>query len=490
MMRLVHVLLLVISVAYWSVASAADNPNIVIINIDDLGYADIGPFGSTKNRTPHLDQMAKEGKRLTSFYAAPVCSPSRAALMTGCYPKRVLPIPHVLFPVSEVGLATEETTVADLLHDAGYTTACIGKWHLGDQPPFLPTAQGFDSYYGIPYSNDMGPVADGARSNLGDPIPEPKRRPDGSIRSEFGETGVRGYGQPPLPMLENNRVAFRVGPRQQQETVAGYTERAVAFIEANQQRPFFLYLPHSAVHFPIYPGEAFAGRSPHGFYSDWVEEVDWSVGRVLDAIRNAGLAEQTLVVFTSDNGGTPRGSNAPLRGHKGSTWEGGVRACTIAWWPGRIPAGSVSHAICGMHDILPTIAAVSGGQLPTDRSIDGRDISDVLFDSDSATAGPHDSFLYFRGLDLQAVRRGRWKLHLKDKALYDLVVDIGEQNNLGSQRPKIVAELVQLAAEVDHDLGCGGVGPGCRPLGRTAEPEPWIPFEQNANVPPTVERVD
>lgn len=194
MMRLVHVLLLVISVACWSVASAADNPNIVIINIDDLGYADIGPFGSTKNRTPQLDRMANEGKRLTSFYAAPVCSPSRAALMTGCYPKRVLPIPHVLFPVSEVGLATEETTVADLLHDAGYTTACIGKWHLGDQPPFLPTAQGFDSYYGIPYSNDMGPVADGARSNLGDPIPEPKRRPDGSIRSEFGETGVRGYG--------------------------------------------------------------------------------------------------------------------------------------------------------------------------------------------------------------------------------------------------------------------------------------------------------
>ena len=490
MMQLVHVLLLVISVACWSVASAADNPNIVIINIDDLGYADIGPFGSTKNRTPHLDRMAKEGKRLTSFYAAPVCSPSRAALMTGCYPKRVLPIPHVLFPVSEVGLATEEITVADLLHDAGYTTACIGKWHLGDQPPFLPTAQGFDSYYGIPYSNDMGPVADGARSNLGDPIPEPKRQPDGSIRSEFGETGVRGYGQPPLPMLENNRVAFRVGPTQQQETVAGYTERAVAFIEANRERSFFLYLPHSAVHFPIYPGEAFAGRSPHGFYSDWVEEVDWSVGRVLDAIREAGLAEQTLVFFTSDNGGTSRGSNAPLRGHKGSTWEGGVRACTIAWWPGRIPAGSVSHAICGMHDILPTIAAISGGQLSTDRPIDGRDISRVLFDPGSAVVGPHDSFLYFRGLDLRAVRKGRWKLHLKDKALYDLEADIGEQENLASQRPKIVAELVQLAADVDDDLGCDDVGPGCRPLGRTVKPEPWIPFERSANVLPTVERVD
>jgi arylsulfatase A len=464
---------------FSSMALAAEKPNIVIINVDDLGYADIGPFGSTKNRTPNLDRMAAEGKRLTCFYAAPVCSPSRAALMTGCYPKRVLPIPHVLFPVSAVGLAPEEITIADLLHEAGYATACIGKWHLGDQPAFLPTAQGFDSYYGIPYSNDMGPVADGARSDLGSPIPEPKRQPDGTLRSELGKTGVRGYGQPPLPMLENTRVAFSVGPTQQQETVSGYTDRAVAFIEANRERPFFLYLPHSAVHFPIYPGKAFAGRSQHGYYSDWVEEVDWSVGRVLDAIRKTNLAERTLVVFTSDNGGTRRGNNAPLRGHKGSTWEGGLRACTVAWWPGSIPADSVSDAICGMHDILPTAAAVAGIELPPGRLLDGRDLSRVLKAPGNTAAGPHDSFLYFRGLDLQAVRQGRWKLHLSQKTLYDLAEDIGEQNNLASQYPEIVSQLNQLAADCDADLGRAEIGPGCRPLGRVAKPEPWISSQRD-----------
>ncbi|MGA1617589.1 MAG: sulfatase [Pirellulales bacterium] len=466
-------------VVFSSVALAAEKPNIVIINVDDLGYADIGPFGSTKNRTPNLDRMAAEGKRLTSFYAAPVCSPSRAALMTGCYPKRVLPIPHVLFPVSAVGLAPEEITIAELLRDAGYATACIGKWHLGDQPAFLPTAQGFETYYGIPYSNDMGPVADGARSDLGSPIPKPRRRPDGTVFSEFGETGIRGYGQPPLPMLENDRVAFRVGPTQQQETVAGYTDRAVDFIKANQERSFFLYLPHSAVHFPIYPGEAFAGRSPHGYYSDWVEEVDWSVGRVLDAIRTAGLAERTLVVFTSDNGGTRRGSNVPLRGHKGSTWEGGVRSCTIAWWPGSIPADSASDVICGMHDILPTAAALSGVELSAGRLIDGRDLSQVLKAPNNSAAGPHESFFYFRGLNLQAVRQGRWKLHLDEKTLYDLAEDIGEQNNLASQHPEIVSQLNQLAADVDADLGRTEIGPGCRPLGRVAKPKPWIPLQRD-----------
>lgn len=482
-MRSEGLFILMLAIMACGKASAADKPNIVIINIDDLGYADIGPFGSTKNRTPHLDRMATEGKRLTSFYAAPVCSPSRAALMTGCYPKRVLPIPHVLFPVSAVGLATEEVTIADLLHDAGYATACIGKWHLGDQPPFLPTSQGFDSYYGIPYSNDMGPVADGARSNLGDPIPQPKRRPDGSLRSDLGETGVRGYGQPPLPMLENNRVAFRVGPTQQQETVAGYTERAVAFLKANRQRPFFLYLPHSAVHFPIYPGKGFAGRSTHGHYSDWVEEVDWSVGQVLDAIRSTGLSERTLVIFTSDNGGTPRGSNAPLRGHKGSTWEGGVRACTIAWWPGTIPAGSACDAICGMHDILPTVAALAGGQLPKDRLIDGRDLNRVLRDPDNTLAGPHDTFLYFRGLDLKAIRKGRWKLHLKEQTLYDLVADIGETVDQASGEPEVVKNLLRLAAAVDGDLGRLDVGPGCRSLGRVAAARPLIPWDAGSPTP-------
>ncbi|MEO1991078.1 MAG: sulfatase [Pirellulales bacterium] len=456
--------------------SALEKPNIVIINIDDLGYADIGPFGSEKNRTPHLNQMAREGKKLTSFYAAPVCSPSRAALMTGCYPKRVLPIPHVLFPVSEVGLATNEITIADMLHDLGYATACIGKWHLGDQLPFLPTAQGFDSYFGIPYSNDMGPVRDGARSDLGQPLPTPRRKPDGSLFSDHGETGIRGYGQPPLPMLEDIQLAFRVRQREQQKTVSGYTQRAVAFIESHVEKPFFLYLPHAAVHFPLYPGDDFAGRSRHGIYADWVEEVDWSVGEVLDVLRKHDLQEKTFVLFTSDNGGTRRGSNAPLRGHKGSTWEGGVRSCTVCWWPGTIPAGTSSSAICGMHDILPTLCSMTGGALP-DQRLDGKDISAILMADSADAPGPHNSFLYFRGLDLKAVRHGRWKLHLAEGSLFDLKNDIGETKNIASANQEIVAKLMSIASDIDNDLGQKGLGPGCRPLGRFKNPKSWIPHD-------------
>ncbi len=464
---------------FCQIAIARNVPNIVIINIDDLGYADIGPFGSQKNRTPHLDQMAAEGKTLTSFYAAPVCSPSRAALMTGCYPKRALPIPHVLFPVSQVGLATDEITIADLLRDMGYATACIGKWHLGDQLPFLPTSQGFDSYFGIPYSNDMGPVGDGARSNLGQPLPNPKRKPDGSLVSDHGETGIRGFGQPPLPMLENSKLAFRVRQQEQQETVSAYTKRAVAFIESNAQKPFFLYLPHSAVHFPLYPGKQFAGHSQHGIYADWVEEVDWSVGQVLDAIRTHDLEQQTFVLFCSDNGGTRRGSNVPLRGHKGSTWEGGVRSCTVCWWPGTIPAGSTSSAICGMHDLFPTLCSLAGGSLPP-RHLDGKDISDVLKAHHDTNRGPHDTFFYFRGLDLQAVRQGHWKLHLVDTLLFDLDDDIGETKNVASTNQEVVARLMLLAKSIDNDLGQTGIGPGCRPLGRVENPQPWIPSDPSS----------
>src|SRR5262245_32772656 len=298
-------------------------PNFILINIDDLGYADIGPFGSKINRTPNLDRMAKEGRKLTSFYAAPVCSPSRAALLTGCYPKRVLPIQGVLFPGNDVGLSPKEVTVAEVLKAEGYATAIIGKWHLGDQPEFLPNRQGFDLHFGLPYSNDMGPAEDGTKSNLGKPLPKPK-----------------GPGQPPLPLLRNGTVVKRVLPDDQQSLVELYTTEAERFIKEHRDAPFFLYLAHNAVHFPVYPGKKWAGKSPHGIFSDWVEEVDWSVGRVLDAVRGHGLAERTLVIFTSDNGGTPRSVNAPLRGHKGSTFEGGMRVPAIAWWPGKVPAGS------------------------------------------------------------------------------------------------------------------------------------------------------
>ena len=363
---------------------AAEKPNFIFINTDDLGYADIGPFGSKLNRTPNLDRMAKEGRKLTCFYAAPVCSPSRSALMTGCYPKRVLPIPGVLFPGAAVGLNPAERTVAELLKEAGYATACIGKWHLGDQPEFLPRRRGFDYYLGLPYSNDMGPGEEGSKSSLGDKLPVPQL----ANLTGNDETGLKGASQPPLPLVENDKVIARVKPDEQQGIVERYTTAAVKFIRANQDKPFFLYLPHTAVHFPIYPGKTWAGKSPNGIYSDWVEEVDWSVGQVLDAVRELKLGDKTLVIFTSDNGGTPRAVNAPLRGFKASTWEGGMREPTIAWWPGKIPPGTSCDAVASEIDVLPTFVKLADGQVPGDRKIDGKDIWPLLA-GDTKTPSPH-----------------------------------------------------------------------------------------------------
>lgn len=454
-----------------AVASAAEptKPNFVFINIDDLGYADIGPFGSKINRTPNLDRMARQGRKLTSFYAAPVCSPSRAALMTGCYPKRALPIPHVLFPGNDVGLSPKEVTVAEILKTVGYTTAIVGKWHLGDQPEFLPNQQGFDLHFGLPYSNDMGPAADGVKSDLGKPLPKPKEP-----------------GQPPLPLLRNGTVIKRVLPDDQQSIVELYTTEALAFIAANKARPFFLYLAHNAVHFPIYPGKKWAGRSPHGIFSDWVEEMDWSVGQVLDALQQQGLAERTLVIFTSDNGGTPRSVNTPLRGNKGSTFEGGVRVPTIAWWPGKIPAGTETAAILGMFDILPTFATLAGGKVPTDRKIDGADIWPHLTGVKDPRPA-HETFYYYRGLRLEAVRHGDWKLRIANPAkkedpkespfkptLYNLRTDIGESRDLAAMQPEIVMKLQGLVAAMKDDLGLDGPAPGSRELGKVKDARPLI----------------
>lgn len=447
-------------------------PNFIFILVDDLGYADIGPFGSVRNRTPHLDRMAKEGRKFTCFYAAPVCSPSRAALMTGCYPKRVLPIPQVLWPGAAVGLNPEEYTVAELLKKRGYATACIGKWHLGDQPEFLPTRQGFDYYFGIPYSNDMGPAEDGANSSLGEP-PRP-RKEIGYLPGEGPEVGIKGNPQPPLPLLENERVIERVRAAEQTTLVKRYTEKARQFIRANKSKPFFLYLPHTAVHFPFYPGKEFQGKSGQGNYCDWIQEVDWSVGQILDTVRKLGLAEQTLVIFTSDNGGGPGVSiNAPLRGFKNSSWEGGVRVPTIAWWPGKIPAGTATDAVVGLFDILPTFVKLAGGTLPTDRKIDGSDIWPILSGQPNA-ASPHEVFFFYRGLKLEAVRSGPWKLHLATLELYNLASDIGESNNVAAANPSVVKQLQSIAESVRDDLGVDGIGPGCRPLGRVANPQPLI----------------
>lgn len=438
--------------------AAQTKPNFVVINIDDLGYADIAPFGSKLNRTPNLNRMAKEGRKLTCFYAAPVCSPSRASLMTGCYPKRALPIPHVLFPGNAVGLAPEEVTIAELLKEQGYTTGVIGKWHLGDQPEFLPTRQGFDYYYGLPYSNDMGPAADGVKSNLGAPLRK-----------------TRGKGQPPLPLLRNERVLQRVLPVDQQAIVEKYTQEAVEFLWDHRDEPFFLYLPHSAVHFPLYPGKAFQGKSKHGLFGDWVEELDWSVGQVFETLRQLGLDKNTLVIFTSDNGGAPRHGaiNTPLRGGKASTFEGGMRVPTIAWWPGRIPASTETDAVTSMMDILPTLTKLAGGKLPTDRKLDGGDIWPILA-GDADAKSPHETFYFYRGLNLRAVRSGPWKLHLAKGELYNLEEDIAEAKDVANEHEDIVARLRKLAEETKDDLGTTGIGPGCRPLGRVENARPLI----------------
>lgn len=472
-------------------------PNFIVINIDDLGYADIGAFGSKLNRTPHLDRMAAEGMKLKCHYAAPVCSPSRSALMTGCYPKRVLPIPGVLFPSGAVGLHPKEETVADVLKTAGYATACVGKWHLGDQPEFLPTRQGFDHYFGLPYSNDMGPPAEGAKSNLGEPLPVPKEVTLGNTTAP--ETGVGGNQQPPLPLLRDEKVIERVGPNEQQSITQRYTEEAVKFIRASKDKSFFLYLPHTAVHFPLYPGKAFHTKSPNGLYSDWVEEVDWSVGQVLDAVRELKLDKNTMVVFTSDNGGTNRGSNSPLRGFKASTLEGGMRAVTLAWWPGKIPAGTSTDEITAMMDILPTFAGLAGAKLPAAK-IDGGDLWPVLSGKAGAKSPHADLFYYYHGMNLQAVRSGPWKLQIaggdvgkpnagkkKGKAkgpqaeplprLYNLEDDIGESKNVIADHPEVVAKLQALIKQADSDLGITGSGPGVRELGRVENAQPLISRE-------------
>jgi arylsulfatase A len=464
---------LVVALAAAAHAAAPARPNFIVINIDDLGYREIGAWGSP-NRTPNLDRMVAEGRKLLSHYAAPVCSPSRAALMTGSYPKRALPIPHVLFPGAAVGLHPDEHTIADVLKAAGYATACVGKWHLGDQRPFLPLQQGFESYFGLPYSNDMGPAAEGVKSNFGAALPAPKKAANPKQPAATDDdTGIRG-GQPPLPLLEGNTVIARIRAVDQLELIKRYTERAVSFIREKRDRPFFLYFAHSAVHFPLYPRAEFRGQSPGGLLGDWVQEVDWSVGEVLNALRQSKLAANTLVLFVSDNGGPVNqgANNFPLRGSKGTTLEGGIRVPGIAWWPGRVPAGTTTEAITAMMDVLPTLAQLAGAPLPAGRKLDGVDVWPVL--SGQPATPPRDTFHYYRGFILDAVRQGPWKLHLAKGELYHLGNDIGEATNVAAANPEVVRRLTALADATQGDLGRDGIGPGCRPLGRVAEPRPLI----------------
>jgi len=425
-----------------------EQPNIIVIFTDDLGYGDLSCFGNPTIRTPYLDRMAVEGQKWTQFYVAdPVCTPSRAGLLTGRYPIRNGMSSKdrvVLFPNSAGGLPSSEITIAEVLRDAGYATAAVGKWHLGHLPEFLPTNQGFDSYFGIPYSNDMSFNGDGEhyRQRIDDPhwLDDPARYE--------------------VPLMRDTTV-IEV-PTDQFTITARYTDEAVAFIEEHQREPFFLYLAHNLPHIPLFAGEAHLGLSDRGLYGDVVEEIDAGVGKIIETLKSLDLDEQTLVVFTSDNGPwlsfrTHGGSSGPLRAGKGTTFEGGQRVPTIFWGPGLVEPGTVT-TMGSTLDLLPTCASMAGAEIPSDRKMDGYDLSPVFAGAD---ATPRETFFYWTRGELHAVRQASWKLHLQQRApinygqkveldapeLYHLEADISEAYNVAALHPEIVAELSALAEE-------------------------------------------
>ncbi|MGD8239771.1 MAG: sulfatase [Armatimonadota bacterium] len=442
-------------------------PNFIIIFCDNLGYGDIGCFGSELHRTPHVDRMAEEGMRFTDFYVTSgVCTPSRSSIMTACYPRRVnMHISDtgasVLQPVSTKGLHADEITIAEVLKDAGYATAIVGKWHLGDQPQFLPTRQGFDYYLGIPYSDDMTPR--------------------------------EGKPWPPLPLMENEKVIE--APVDRNLLTKRYTEASIRFISENRERPFFLYLPHAMPGSTRAPfaSEAFRGKSRNGPWGDSVEEIDWSTGEILAAIERLGLAESTLVLWTSDNGAPlrnpPQGSNLPLSGSGYTTAEGGMRVPTVLRWPGKVPAGAECAEVATTMDLMPTFARLAGAHVPTDRIIDGKDIW-PLMSGEPGARSPHEAFFYYHMDQLQAVRSGKWKLYLPLESkrgrgraagrpsparLYDLAADISEKSNVVEDHPDVVERLNAFADRARADLGdVDRPGSGQRPAGHEPNPTPRV----------------
>ena len=450
------------SLAHHAGAAEPLRPNIVLILCDNLGYGDVGCYGSTKHRTPHVDRLAAEGLRLTHFYVTSgVCTPSRASLMTGCYPRRVNLHESdtggkVLQPVSPKGLHPDEVTVAELLRSAGYATACIGKWHLGDQPEFLPTRQGFDEYLGIPYSDDMTPR--------------------------------EGKPWPPLPLMRGEAVIE--APVDRNLLTRRYTEEAIAFLERNLARPFFLYLSHAMPGSTAAPfaSNAFRGQSANGPYGDAVEELDWSTGEVLAALQRLGLDERTLIVWTSDNGAPrrnpPQGSNAPLKGWGYDTSEGAMRMPCVLRWPGRIPAGATCEELCTSLDFCVTFARLARAALPNDRVIDGKDAW-PLWSGEPGAPSPYEAFYYYDRGDLRAVRSGPWKLYLpqndaegaevgvQEVRLYDLLADVGEERNVAREQPEIVGRLLAFVETARNDLGDGArQGARQRAAGRFHEATP------------------
>jgi arylsulfatase A-like enzyme len=412
-------LLALLLAAVAAVAEPTRPPNVIVLFVDDMGYADIGPFGNKTLRTPHLDRFAAEGMRFTSFYATPVCSMSRTSLLTGCYSARVS-MPGVLFPPNRIGLHPDEVTLAEVAKSRGFATMMIGKWHVGHLPEFLPTRQGFDHYFGLPYSNDM-------------------------------HKGRAGF--PPLPLYRDEQV-IETEPDQSQLTKR-YTEEAVKFLRARRDQPFFLYLPYTMIHTPLGASADFKGKSAQGLIGDTIEEIDWSVGQIMATLKELGLDERTLVIFTSDNGPDRRPA-PPFSGNKGTNLEGGVREPCLMRWPGRIPAGTTCDRIAGNIDVLPTLAKVIGAEAPKDRVIDGRDLSPLL--ADPSAPPVRDTHLYVTAAQkLEAIRQGKWKLFLLEPAkrkgetsrqtgaLYDLSTDLAELTDVSAKHPEVVATLRQEA---------------------------------------------
>ena len=432
-----------------------------------MGYADIGPFGAEGYQTPHLDRMAREGTRFTDFYVGrSFCTPSRAALMTGCIPTRV-GIGGNFGPASKTGLSPDEVTIPEVLKQKNYATAMFGKWHLGHRPKFLPTNQGFDVYFGLPYSNDMWPFH-----------PEQGRR----------------YNFPDLPLYEGTKVINpKVTPADQVHLTTKYTERAVKFIENHVDDPFFIYLPHAQPHVPLFVSKKYEGTTRRGLYGDVISEIDWSVGQILDALQRTKIDHRTCVVFTSDNGpwllyGDHAGLAGPLREGKGTNFEGGFRVPCVMRWPGKIPAGGVCREVCGTIDLLPTFAKLAGAAL-SEHKIDGKNIAPLMKGA-AGSKSPHEHFFHYDGGNrLAAVRSGKWKLMFPqgynspepgtgglpgkrvskriELSLFNLETDIGETRNLADEFPDVITRLQAAAAEMRKDLGDGKqTGPGRRPIGK------------------------
>ena len=437
-----------------------EKPNIILINCDDLGYGDLGCYGSSVNRTPAIDRLALEGTLFTDFYmASPVCSPSRGAMLTGCYPTHIgfgdFDGNVVLFPGQGIGLNPNETTIADILRDNGYRTKITGKWHCGDQPAFLPLAHGFEEYYGLPYSNDMG-------------------RQEGYFTQ-----------MPPLPLIKDNAV-IQQQPDQCSLTER-YVEQAQAFITSHRDEPFFLYFAHMHVHLPLYAAEPFVRQSENGDYGACVAETDWAAQVLMHQLDKEGLTDKTIIIFTSDNGsrGDHGGSNYPLRGAKQSTWEGGMRVPCIMRWPGHIPAGRTCRGLFASIDFLPTILALCGIVEDQTTAIDGLDLSRLVLGSEGAIE--RETFFYYKQNDLEAVRSGSWKLHVRKNGeavslLYNLDNDISEELNVYADEPTVVSRLEQALDICRADLGDaskGIKGALTRPAGRVDDPKPLTDYDGN-----------